>query len=770
MIGQFVSRACGAALLAACLSNQANAQAFSEDFNDITSLAGNGWVTANNSVAVGSTGWFQGSPVSASGPFDSYNGASNAYIAANYNNTGNTGTISNWLMTPNRTLRNGDVLTFFTRKPSPDSYADRLEFRLSTNGASTNAGTGSSVGDFSTLLLSINPNLVLGVYPTTWTQYTVTISGLPAPTSGRMAFRYFVTGAGVSGTNSDYIGIDAVNYTPYVCPAFTLNPAGGSLTAGNAGLAYNRSFSQTGALGSPAYAVTAGALPPGLTLSAGGTISGSPTALGTFNFAVTVSDNSGCTGSAAYSLSIAPAQPPMPGFATAIAGNTTADVSWNPLSVDPYGTSIDSYTVTAVGDPSKTCTTGGSGSGCTVTGLTNGVSYSFNVVAASAGGTSPTATTNSVVPSGTQTINFPQPASQVYGGILTPVATASSGLTVSFSVSGPCQLQPSGDILFTGAGNCVVTASQVGNAAFAAAPDVPRTVVIAKAAQTITFTSVTPSAAQIGGTYNVAATGGASGNAVTFAIAPATSANCSIAGTTVHFDAAGACTINANQLGDANYNDAAQAQQTFGIGVASQTINFPQPAAQVVGGSLTPQATASSSLLVSFGVSGPCQLVSGSIRFTGVGSCVVTASQAGDATYGAALDVVRTISVGQGSQSIAFTSAAPTNALVGGTYTVVATGGASGNPVTFAVSPSTIANCSVSGSTISFLAVGTCTIVANELGNANYSAAPPAQLSFAIAAAPETPHPVPMLNQWLLLALSGVFAGLAMAGLRRCSL
>ncbi|WP_409517042.1 choice-of-anchor J domain-containing protein [Diaphorobacter nitroreducens] len=60
----------------------------------------------------------------------------------------------------------------------------------------------------------MNPALVANVYPQVWTQYTVTISGLPAPTSGRTAFRYFVTGAGSLGSNSDYIGIDNVVYTP----------------------------------------------------------------------------------------------------------------------------------------------------------------------------------------------------------------------------------------------------------------------------------------------------------------------------------------------------------------------------------------------------------------------------------------------------------------------------------------------------------------------------------------------------------------------------
>lgn len=298
----------GLVLSIAC-NQKSVAQSFTENFDNITTLTGSGWVLQNNSVPIGITNWSQGPDVTGGGPFDAFNGATPSFISANFNNTGSTGTISNWLMTPNRTFKNGDVLTFYTRKPAPDSYADRLEVRLSTNGTSTSAGSGTTVGDFTTLLLSINPSLVLGVYPTTWTQYTITISGLPAPTSGRIAFRYFVTGGGSSGLNSDFVGIDAVNYVPYVCPTITMTPSG-ALTGGTAGTAYSTTLSQTGCLGTPTFTVTAGALPSGLTLSSSGVISGTPTATGTFNFSATVSDASGCSATANYSITLTcPANP-----------------------------------------------------------------------------------------------------------------------------------------------------------------------------------------------------------------------------------------------------------------------------------------------------------------------------------------------------------------------------------------------------------------------------------------------------------------------------
>ncbi|HLP19299.1 MAG TPA: choice-of-anchor J domain-containing protein, partial [Chitinophagales bacterium] len=299
------------AILLSFIGTQVKAQNYTENFDNITTLTGNGWVIQNNSNPLGTNSWFQGTATTATpdpGPFNAYNGADNAYIAANFaSTTGGTGVISNWLVTPNRTLRNGDVFTFYTRKPTigpgQTDYPDRLEVRLSTNGASTNVGaTATAVGDFTSLLLSINPTLVTNVYPQTWTQYTITISGLPAPTSGRIAFRYFVTSAGPTGSNSDYIGIDAVNYTAYVCPTLTLSPS--SLPNGTAGSTYNQSMNQIGALGAPGYSVTAGALPPGVTLSNSGAISGTPTATGTFNFSITVTDASGCSGTASNAITV----------------------------------------------------------------------------------------------------------------------------------------------------------------------------------------------------------------------------------------------------------------------------------------------------------------------------------------------------------------------------------------------------------------------------------------------------------------------------------
>lgn len=194
------------------LAGQLHAQAssLSESFTDITTLPGSGWVQSNQSQTIGSTNWFQGNQT----VFVAQSGGPTEYIAANFNNTTGADTISNWLVTPHLSFTNGGTLTFFTRTVDAPAFPDRLQIRLSNAGTSANTGTlFSDVGDFTTLLLEINPTLTTTGYPNTWTQFNVNI---PAGADGRLAFRYFVPNAGPSGSNSDYIGIDTVAYSAAV--------------------------------------------------------------------------------------------------------------------------------------------------------------------------------------------------------------------------------------------------------------------------------------------------------------------------------------------------------------------------------------------------------------------------------------------------------------------------------------------------------------------------------------------------------------------------
>lgn len=203
---------------------------WSEGFDNTTTLPANGWAMINRSSPLGSTSWFQGNVSS----FTAQSGGGNSYIGANYANTSGIGTISNWLLTPEILLKNGDTVSFYTRS-AYILYPDRLELRLSLAGASTDVGnTAYGVGDFSDLLLSINPNLQADGYPISWTKYTSTLIGIPTPTSGRLAFRYYVTNGGPHGINSNYIGIDTFQYqsacNPDDIPWLSVSPLNGETT------------------------------------------------------------------------------------------------------------------------------------------------------------------------------------------------------------------------------------------------------------------------------------------------------------------------------------------------------------------------------------------------------------------------------------------------------------------------------------------------------------------------------------------------------------
>ncbi|MFN9539833.1 MAG: choice-of-anchor J domain-containing protein [Planctomycetota bacterium] len=175
-----------------------------------TQITASGFYGVLRSDPAGLTGIFQGN----SSVFPAQAGAANSYAGMNYDNTGDNGTISTWLLSPVFNLSNGDKMSFWTRTIANSSFPDRLEVRLSTSGASTDVGTSAtSVGTFATVLTTINPGLNDTDYPEAWTQYQFTLSGLSGPTSGRFDFRYFVTDAGYFGNNSNYIGIDSFQYT-----------------------------------------------------------------------------------------------------------------------------------------------------------------------------------------------------------------------------------------------------------------------------------------------------------------------------------------------------------------------------------------------------------------------------------------------------------------------------------------------------------------------------------------------------------------------------
>lgn len=301
---------------------------------------------------------------------------------------------------------------------------------------------------------------------------------------------------------------------------------------------------------------------------------------------------------------------------------------------------------------------------------------------------------------------------------------------------------------------------------------VAKQVFVNEKSQSIKFESSSPGSAAVGGSsYSVSAKA-SSGLAVALSIEASSSSVCSISGATVSFIGMGTCTIDADQAGNSEWEPAPRAQQSFFVAKGSQAINFSSSApgsAIFQGLTYAVSATASSGLAVSLTVDTSsafvCSISGATVSFIGVGTCTIDANQSGNGNYEAAPQKQQAFLVGRGAQAIAFTSAAPGSATVGGpNYTVTAAGGESHNTVTFAIDAASASVCVISGATVSFIGAGTCTIDANEAGNANYSAALQVLQSFAVAAPTATTStfsPAPALIPPLTAIPNSNFTGAA---------
>lgn len=224
-------------------------------------------------------------------------------------------------------------------------------------------------------------------------------------------------------------------------------------------------------------------------------------------------------------------------------------------------------------------------------------------------------------------------------------ATASSGLPVTLVSSDPAVATISGNtVTIKGIGSTTITASQAGNADYNPAAAVERTLVISKAAQTISFTMAgTRSFGDAPFTLQGTST---SGLPVTY-----TSTNTAVAtvnGNIVTIVGVGTTTIKANQAGNDTFAAAGEASQSLTIVKGAQIITFSQNLAKkFTEASLTLTATASSGLPVTYKSADPAiATISGNVvTFTGRGEVVITASQAGDSNYEAAADVTRTLTI-----------------------------------------------------------------------------------------------------------------------------
>jgi hypothetical protein len=340
-----------------------------------------------------------------------------------------------------------------------------------------------------------------------------------------------------------------------------------------------------------------------------------------------------------------------------------------------------------------------------------------------------------------QIVTFSTASPAYIGDQVVLTATSSSDLAVVLSLdassgAGVCSLSGA-TLTYVAVGTCVVDANQAGDAAYNAAPQVQVSVDVTLRPQSISFP--TPASAYVGDEATLSATA-SSGLAVTFSLDAVTSA-CSLSGATLTYLAVGTCVVDANQAGNATYSAASQVQHTLDVTLRPQVISAPAPSNVYVSGSTLLSATADSGLAVSYALNassdvGACTLTGAMVHFTGIGTCLVDVSQAGDALHAPAATVTvhftvlfPPVLVGVKVPTTPQVITVPpiAGAAVGASATLGAVTD-SGLAVSYSLDPSSTPGvCSVSGSTVTFSAVGTCVIDITQPGDTVFMAAPMVQ-------------------------------------------
>ena len=245
-----------------------------------------------------------------------------------------------------------------------------------------------------------------------------------------------------------------------------------------------------------------------------------------------------------------------------------------------------------------------------------------------------------------QTITFNSlPTKTIGDADFAPGATASSGLTVTYSSSNTAVATiVSGQIHIVGVGTSDITASQAGSATYSSAINVIQTLTVNKQSQTITFGSLPTKLI----TDVDFAPGATASSGLTVTYSSSNTAVATIVSNQIHIVGGGTSTITASQAGNSTFNAATDVVQTLTVNKLSQSITF---------GSLTkkstsdtdfnPSATASSGLAVTYSSSNTsvATIVNGLVHLVGGGMTNITASQSGNASYNAATDVSQSLSV-----------------------------------------------------------------------------------------------------------------------------
>jgi gliding motility-associated-like protein len=246
-----------------------------------------------------------------------------------------------------------------------------------------------------------------------------------------------------------------------------------------------------------------------------------------------------------------------------------------------------------------------------------------------------------------QTITFTTLPAKVLGDADFGLTATSTNATIPVTYSSgntAVATIVNGNIHITGAGTATITAAQAGNVNYNAAADVIQTLTVNKSAQTISFN---PPTDKVFGDADFTLSATVS-SGLPLSYSSSNTAVATVSGNTVHIVGVGTTIITASQNGNASYNAGASVPQTLNVGKATQNISFDALTAKTYGSAdFSLSATSLSGLPVSYASSNTAvATISGNtVHIVGVGSAIITASQSGNQTYNAAVNVQQNLSI-----------------------------------------------------------------------------------------------------------------------------
>jgi hypothetical protein len=177
------------------------------------------------------------------------------------------------------------------------------------------------------------------------------------------------------------------------------------------------------------------------------------------------------------------------------------------------------------------------------------------------------------------------PPSAVYGSSFAVAASATSGLTPTYTSFGSCSNSGATYTMIKGTGSCLVIVSQAGNTTYGAAAQIQQAVSATLAANTVTLSSV-PASAEYGSTFTISAAGLGTG-AITYT---SDGVVCTNSGASYTVIGTGTCVVSASQAADTNYQSASASQNVSAID-AQTSVGVQSSGPSAYGASVTFTAT-----------------------------------------------------------------------------------------------------------------------------------------------------------------------------------